>query len=215
MIRLISRTVPVDGHADAERLTAYIARVSSSNQENPDYEKLLRYCIKHAHWSVFEHCHLTFEIDGESRATTRQVLRHRSFTFQEFSQRYAPALLEPVLNPPRAQDTKNRQASHDTLDDETKKWYREAQEYIWHFAAQYYQGALARGIAKECARDLLPEGLTPTRMYVTGNLRSWLHYCDLRTGNGTQLEHVRIASAIREILKDEIPAIAKAMWPHE
>jgi len=192
----------------AEELIAYCARVSSSNQFNPDIAKLLKYCINHGHWSVFETPYITVEINT-SRAISSQILRHRSFTFQEFSQRYA-AVADFETYPARRQDSKNRQNSIDDMKLEDKTWFLDAQDSSQVFSAALYHDALDRGIAKEQARFLLPMS-SKTKLYMTGNVRSWIHYLDLRCHIDTQKEHRDIALAIREILKKELPIISKAV----
>lgn len=193
---------------DAEKLIAYCARVSSPNQENPEYAKLLAYCIKHKHWSVFEQASMTVEIET-SRMISAQILRHRSFQFQEFSQRYAEALTY-VPCEARRQDWKNRQNSIDDLSDEVKEAWLEVQERMFEAALQAYQGALSVGIAKECARAVLPMQ-TATRLYMTGSIRSWIHYLELRTGPDTQLEHREIANEVKDIFVRELPVVAEAL----
>jgi len=192
----------------AEELIAYCARVSSSNQFNPDIAKLLKYCINHGHWSVFETPYITVEINT-SRAISSQILRHRSFTFQEFSQRYA-AVADFETYPARRQDSKNRQNSIDDMKLEDKTWFLDAQDSSQVFSAALYHDALDRGIAKEQARFLLPMS-SKTKLYMTGNVRSWIHYLDLRCHIDTQKEHRDKALAIREILKTELPIISKAI----
>lgn len=184
---------------------AYCARVSSPNQTNPEFTKLFSYCYRNGHWSVFEHAHMTVEI-VTSRAISAQLLRHRSFTFQEFSTRYAPASGQFHIAEARAQDSKNRQASHDTLDKYTKDWFASAQESLFQEASELYTKALAMGVAKECARNLLPLA-TETRLYMTGNVRSWIHYVETRCDEATQKEHRDIANAIRDILVSTYPTI--------
>lgn len=189
---------------------AYCARVSSSNQENPDYAGLLRYCIKNKHWSVFELADMVLEI-STSRGISPQILRHRSFTFQEFSQRYA-SLDDSgvVIYAARRQDTKNRQNSIDDLSEEVKKEWEERQQINWQCAFEHYTWALDQGIAKECARFVLPLGCQ-TRLYMHGNVRNWIHYIDLRSANGTQAEHMEIAQQAKEIFKEQFPTIAEAL----
>ena len=195
---------------DAEEVIAYCARVSSpksDEEKKENAEGLLRYCIRNSHWSIFEMASMCVEINT-SRSIARQILRHRSFSFQEFSQRYAVMDMDPIYSTPRRQDTKNRQNSIDDLDDETLQWFIDAQTDLMDLALQYYDIAISdHDIAKECARALLPEGLTPSRMYMTGTIRSWLHYLDLRTGHGTQLEHVEVANAIKHIFTGQLPTI--------
>lgn len=192
---------------DAEKTVMYCARVSSPNQEN-DNPKLLSYCIKHGHWSVFEQATMTVEIQT-SRAISAQILRHRSFSFQEFSQRYA-AVNSFEKYEARRQDTKNRQNSIDDMSKADKEWFEYAQEEVQKSAMWHYEEALKRGIAKEQARFLLPMSAS-TKLYMTGNIRSWIHYLELRCGNGTQLEHKVIADAIKDIFIRELPVISAAL----
>lgn len=211
-VKLISITRPVaDDIKDltSEELTAYVARVSNpSNQMNSETApKLLGYCIRNAHWSVFEHVNFTVEIKT-SRAIAAQILRHRSAVFQEFSQRYAEAM-DNEFYPARRQDAKNRQNSLDDMSDEDKDWFMLQQETNWHNAMVSYREGLKRGIAKEQMRFLLPLS-TQTTLYMTNNVRNWIHYIDLRTTAGTQLEHREIAEEIKKIFKKEFPAIAEA-----
>ena len=194
---------------EAEKLIGYTARVSSSNQDNPEVAGLLAYCIKNAHWSVFEMASACIEINT-SRAIAQQILRHRSFHFQEFSQRYAEVSEDGVeYYTARRQDTKNRQNSTDDLAESTKRWWNGVQEDTWFASMQLYKQALDKGIAKECARMILPVQ-TSTKMYMTGTIRDWIHYINLRTSNGTQLEHKEIAEKIKAILIKELPIISKA-----
>jgi thymidylate synthase (FAD) len=206
-VKLISVT------PDAEQTMAYVARVSNpSNQDNENYAGLLRYCIKHNHWSVFEQSHMTLEIET-NRGIAAQILRHRSFTFQEFSQRYADAnLLGNDIPIPdlRRQDEKNRQNSTDDLDGYLKLTLQSAISEHFGAANALYKRLLHHGVAKECARFVLPLA-TPTRIYMTGSCRSWLHYIDLRSAHGTQKEHMDIAEQCREIFKDQFPTVAEAM----
>ena len=196
--------------AGPEALMAYVARVSSPKQANPKFAGLLKYCIDHQHWSIFEMIDATFEIQT-SRAIAQQILRHRSFTFQEFSQRYAAVPKDGFLvYEARRQDQKNRQNSVDDMNAEDKAWFESAQKYIWEQAATKYQQALDLGIAKEQARFLLPLN-TKTKLYMKGSLRSWLHYCELRGSNGTQKEHMDIALAIKDILSKKFPIVSEAM----
>lgn len=194
---------------DAEKTMIYIARVSSDNQDNPDYAGLLKYCLDHHHWSVFEHAHATVEIET-SRAIAAQILRHRSFCFQEFSQRYAdPDDFE--LYDARRQAEKNRQSSVDDLPENVAFWWHSEQIVTWEICKNTYEEAVNKfGIARECARMILPLSTT-TRLYMTGNIRSWIHYIQLRTAKDTQLEHREIALAIRDLLKPELPVISEAM----
>lgn len=200
-VKLISIT------PDSEKTIMYCARVSNPKNQDSENSKLLDYCIKHGHWSVFEMAHMTVEI-VTSRAIAAQILRHKSFSFQEFSQRYAEAQKFEIYNA-RSQDPKNRQNSIDDMSEQDKDWFIEAQEVIISHAQAYYNEALKRGIAKEQARFLLPLS-TETKLYMTGSVRSWLHYLDVRTGNGTQLEHAEIAKEIQKIFIEQLPIIAKA-----
>ena len=198
---------------EAEQTIGYIARVSNpSNQDNPKVEGLLKYCIKHGHWSVFEQASLTVEINT-TRAIAAQILRHRSFTFQEFSQRYADSsMLGDTIPLPhlRSQDTKNRQNSIDDLDPFKNQTYQILMQDHFKKSMDLYKRMLEDGIAKECARNVLPM-CTPTRMYMSGNIRNWIHYIELRTGNGTQKEHKDIADAIKKIFVCEFPVISRAL----
>jgi thymidylate synthase (FAD) len=201
-VKLISIT------PDSENLIAYCARVSSNQQDNPSISKLLRYCIKHKHWSVFETAYLTVEINT-SRAISAQILRHRSFTFQEFSQRYA-AVPDFITYDARRQDKKNRQASIDDMSIEDRHWFSVAQDRVQTLTASLYLDALDKGIAKEQARFLLPMS-SRTKIYMTGNIRSWIHYLELRTGIETQKEHRDIARQVKKIFKEELPIISGAL----
>jgi len=211
-VRLISVTSPlikVEGQPlSPEGLIAYCARVSSPHQETPDYEKLLAYCIAHKHWSVFEMVDMTVEI-VTSRAISPQILRHRSFQFQEFSQRYAKAQ-EIERYQPRRQDSKNRQHSLNDLDEATKEWFDKAQERVAQMTLETYNEALEKGIAKECARVLLPMA-TQTKLYMKGSVRSWIHYLEVRTDKSTQQEHQEIALAIKKIFMEQFPVTATAL----
>ena len=191
----------------------YVARVSNpQNQENPNVAGLLKYCIKHQHWSVFEQAHMTLEIET-NRGIAAQILRHRSFTYQEFSQRYADVnWLDSGIPVPdlRSQDNKNRQNSIDDIPQETKE---DLQIYIKnHFlsAMELYNELLRQGVAKECARFVLPLA-TPTRIYMTGSVRSWIHYINLRSAHGTQKEHMDIANQCREVFVQQFPICAEAL----
>ena len=195
-----------------EENMAYIARVSNpANQENPNYAKRLGYCIKHNHWSVFEQSFMTLEIET-NRGIAAQILRHRSFTYQEFSQRYADSSLFGDIPIPdlRRQDTKNRQNSIDDIDPLVKASFESKIEE--HFAAgmNLYKQMLDEGIAKECARFVLPLA-TPTKIYMSGSCRSWIHYINLRSANGTQKEHMDIALECKEIFKEVFPSVAEAL----
>lgn len=198
---------------NAEQVIGYCARVSNpANQDNPNVEKLLKYCIKNSHWSVFEMASACIEIEAP-RDISRQILRHRSFHFQEFSQRYADvANLPPAkLRECREQDLDNRQNSVLTFDAELAKWWNEAQQSVTTMTDYLYKTALDKGIAKEQARALLPEGLTSSRLYMQGTVRDWIHYCQVRQGNGTQQEHINVANQVAEILKQELPTIWSAL----
>ena len=198
---------------DAEKLIGYIARVSNpKNQDNPEVAGLLKYCIKHGHWSIFEQASMTVEIET-TRGIAAEILRHRSFTFQEFSQRYADTNLladEIPMFDLRHQDTKNRQNSTDDVPYNKKKdlEYKIAEHFVE--AMDLYNELLGNGIAKECARFVLPLA-TPTRLYMTGTVRSWIHYIQLRGGHGTQKEHMDIAHAIEDIFIKEFPITSEAL----
>ncbi len=197
---------------DAEKTMAYIARVSNpSNQDNEKFAGLLKYCIKHNHWSVFEQSSLTLEIET-TRAIAAQILRHRSFTFQEFSQRYAVSteLGDIPLPQLRRQDTKNRQNSTDDLDEFVTQKLQMQMQTLFDSASALYNQMLEEGVAKECARMVLPLA-TPTRIYMTGSCRSWIHYINLRSAHGTQKEHMEIAEACREVFNTEYPTVAEAL----
>ena len=194
----------------AEELIARLARVSNpKNENNPEYVKLLSYLIKHKHWSPFEMASMCVEITT-TRAIAPQILRHRSFSFQEFSQRYAEAIDADVPQL-RRQDKKNRQNSIDDIPIEVKIDYQDRINGVFDECFNLYQDMLADGIAKECARSVLPLN-TETRMYMSGTIRSWLHYVDLRGDDSTQLEHRQIARHTGQILADNLPNVARAMW---
>ena len=198
---------------DAEALVGKIARVSNpNNEDNPEVEKLIRYLIKHKHWSPFEMASMCVEIHT-TRAISAQILRHRSFSFQEFSQRYAipTDTFATVLPELRRQDLKNRQNSIDDMESETQEYYQERIDKHFRESVNLYESLLHSGVAKECARSVLPLN-TVTRLYMSGTLRSWLHYVDLRADNGTQKEHMQIARSTGDILNDTVPTIARAMW---
>jgi len=211
-VKLISVT------PDAEKLMSYCARVSNpNNQDSDNYAKLLAYCIKNKHWSIFEMANMSLEVNT-TRGIAAQILRHRSFNFQEFSQRYADTTLlaeDIPLFELRRQDTKNRQNSIDNISDEIKvKWNSKIRE---HFAKSkaIYDGMIADGIAKECARFVLPLA-TPTRLYMSGTVRSWIHYIELRSGHGTQKEHMNIANQCKSIFAEQFPTTSEALgWNHE
>lgn len=195
---------------NAEQLIGKIARVSNpANEDNPNVEKLIRYLIKHKHWSPFEMASMCVEIKT-TRAIAPQILRHRSFSFQEFSQRYAVAT---EINVPdlRRQDMKNRQNSIDDLPEEKVEFLQQQIDNHYRSAMDIYNSMLDSGVAKECARSVLPLS-TATRLYMSGTIRSWLHYVDLRADNGTQLEHMQIARSVGDILADQVPTVARAMW---
>jgi len=205
-IKLISVT------PDAEKQMAYCARVSNpNNQDNDNYAGLLRYCIKHHHWSIFEQAYMTLEIET-TRAIAAQILRHRSFTFQEFSQRYAQSneLGKIQLPDLRRQDTKNRQNSIDDVDPFVKQKLEAQMITLFSSAQSLYNQMIQEGIAKECARMVLPL-CTPTRIYMSGSVRSWIHYIELRSANGTQKEHMDIANECKSIFLKTFPTIAEAM----
>ena len=197
---------------DAEKQMGYIARVSNpQNQSNPAVAGLLGYCIKHGHWSVFEQAHMTVEIET-TRAIAAQILRHRSFTFQEFSQRYANTNLLGTIPAPdlRRQDDKNRQNSIDDIPEEQTKRLQDQIERYFAEGLDLYNELIREGVAKECARMVLPLA-TPTRIYMTGSVRSWIHYIDLRSAHGTQKEHMDIVQEIRGIFKQQFPVCTNAL----
>ena len=197
---------------EAEKTMAYIARVSNpKNQDNQDFSKLLSYCIKNEHWSVFEQSFMTLQIET-NRGIAAQILRHRSFTFQEFSQRYADSsqLGEIPIPELRRQDIKNRQNSISDLPEEIKNKYNKKIKEHFKKASDLYEEMLEEGIAKECSRFILPLA-TPTRIYMTGSCRSWIHYIKLRSANGTQEEHKQIALNCRTIFKENFPIVSKAL----
>ena len=206
-IKLISVT------PDAEKHMAYCARVSNpANQENDKFSGLLKYCINHQHWSIFEQATMTLEINT-TRGIAAQILRHRSFTYQEFSQRYADSsILGKTIPLPelRRQDTKNRQNSIDDLDKAVIESLNRQMETLFDFSMALYNQMLERGVAKECARFVLPLA-TPTRLYMTGSVRSWIHYIDLRSGHGTQKEHMDIANDAKKVFCEQFPAVAEAL----
>ena len=205
-VKLISIT------PDAEQTMAYIARVSNpSNQDNEKYAGLLKYCIKHNHWSVFEQSTMTLEIET-NRAIAAQILRHRSFTYQEFSQRYAASTTLGDIDLPelRRQDEKNRQNSTDDLDPELVDKLNKQMITLFSSSKALYESMLKQGVAKECARMVLPL-CTPTRIYMTGSCRSWIHYINLRSAHGTQKEHMDIANACRKVFTEQFPAVSEAL----
>jgi thymidylate synthase (FAD) len=206
-VKLISIT------PDAEKTMAYVARVSNpGNQENEKYSGLLKYCIKHNHWSVFEQSHMTLEIET-TRGIAAQILRHRSFTFQEFSQRYADSsLISDYIPVPdlRRQDDKNRQNSIDDIPGYEKLTLQSKIGEHFAHSMRLYKELLDHGVAKECARFVLPLA-TPTRIYMTGSCRSWIHYIDLRSAHGTQKEHMDIAIECKKVFTEQFPSVAEAL----
>jgi thymidylate synthase (FAD) len=198
---------------DAEKTMAYIARVSNpQNQDNEKFAGLLRYCIKHGHWSVFEQSHMTVEIET-TRGLAAQILRHRSFTYQEFSQRYADVshIREDIPLPElRSQDEKNRQNSIDDVDPAIVEKYNKKMRAQFDASIDLYKSMLHDGIAKECARFVLPLA-TPTRLYMTGSCRSWIHYINLRSAHGTQKEHMDLVEEIRKVFVHRFPTVSEAL----
>ena len=197
---------------DAEQHMAYVARVSNpKNQDNDKFAGLLKYCIKHGHWSVFEQAYMTIEINT-TRGIAAQILRHRSFTYQEFSQRYADSNLLGDIELPelRRQDDKNRQNSIDDLDPEMVDKFNRQMNTLFSSAFGLYNQMLQAGVAKECARFVLPLA-TPTKIYMTGSCRSWIHYINLRSAHGTQKEHMDIANACKDIFAENFPAVSEAL----
>lgn len=214
-VKVIGVTTPVIGLIpDSEGIISYAARVSNpSNQDNFETaSKLLKYCLNHKHYSVFETASIVVEIESP-RDIARQILRHRSFSFQEFSQRYAEAQ-SFVFRDARLQDNKNRQNSVVTDDQDLSEKWNEKQQEVVNLVKKNYDWALKNGIAKECARVILPEGNTMSRMYMNGTVRSWLHYCDLRDGNGTQLEHVDVARKCKKEILKHFPFLEE-VWNKE
>ena len=203
----------VSATPDAEKHMAYCARVSNPNNQNSDsFSGLLKYCIKHQHWSIFEQSFLTVEINT-TRGIAAQILRHRSFTYQEFSQRYADSsLLGKTIPLPelRRQDDKNRQNSIDDIPDYLRLTLSEDIRVHFEHSMRIYNRLLEQGVAKECARFVLPLA-TPTRLYMTGSVRSWIHYIDLRSAHGTQKEHMEIAELVRGIFTEQFPAVSEAL----
>ena len=200
---------------DAAELISYMARVSNpSNQSNTETSaKLIKYLIQHNHWSPFEMVNMCVEINT-TRAVAAQLLRHRSFSFQEFSQRYADVssgLGSPVMPALRTQDLTNRQNSKDDLQADKREFYHRRISQLFAESEDLYRELVSNGVAKECARDVLPMA-SPSRLYMNGTIRSWLHYCDLRTSNGTQREHSLIANGVRDLLYTYLPIVSTAMW---
>lgn len=206
-VRLISVT------PEAEKMMGYVARVSNpNNQENPKVSGLLKYCVNHQHWSVFEQAFMTLEIET-TRGLAAQILRHRSFTFQEFSQRYADSsMLADTIPLPdlRRQDTKNRQNSIDNVDPFIRQEFQIKMQRHFEDAMKLYQEMLEYGIAKECARFVLPLAV-PTKIYMTGSCRSWIHYIQLRSANGTQKEHMDIANECKQVFIEQFPTVSEAL----
>ena len=198
---------------DAEKTMGYVARVSNpQNQDNPKVAGLLSYCIKHGHWSVFEQAHMTVEIET-TRGLAAQILRHRSFTFQEFSQRYADVshIREDIPLPElRSQDLKNRQNSIDDVDPKVVETYNKKMRAHFDASIDLYKSMLHAGIAKECARFVLPLA-TPTRLYMTGSVRSWIHYIELRSAHGTQKEHMDLVENVRKVFIQQFPTVSQAL----
>ena len=206
-IKLVSVT------PDAEKTIAYVARVSNpQNQENEKFAGLLRYCIKHGHWSVFEQAFMTLEINT-TRGLAAQILRHRSFTYQEFSQRYQDVshIREDIPLPQlRSQDEKNRQNSIDDVDPAVVEKFNNKMRKHFDASIDLYKEMLHDGIAKECARFVLPLA-TPTRLYMTGSVRSWIHYIELRSAHGTQKEHMDLVENVRKVFKEQFPTVSEAL----
>lgn len=212
-VKLVGLTRPaIDSCQTAGELVAFCARVSNpGNQHNNETApRLLRYLVRNRHWSPFEMAHMVVEITT-TRDIARQILRHRSFSFQEFSQRYAAVQEPPVLRDARLQDQANRQNSLPETDPERAAWWNQAQEQLAGQAQQIYRAALDRGLAKEVARAVLPEGLTPSTLLMSGSIRSFIHYVAVRAEKSTQLEHRKIAEEIRDILLAELPELAEVL----
>jgi len=196
---------------DAESLIAYMARVSNpNNQDNPESERLIKYLIKHRHWSPFEMVNMCVQIET-TRSVAAQILRHRSFSFQEFSQRYAQVVLPTNIPHLRRQDLKNKQNSTDDLPQATVDEFNVKIDSLFELSQHLYQEMLTAGVAKECARDVLPLA-SPTKLYMNGTLRSWLHYTDLRCANGTQLEHKQIALEVKLLIQQQFPTVYSTMF---
>jgi len=213
MVSRMSNVSLISITPDAEKTIAYCARVSNpKNQDRNNYAKLLRYCIQHGHWSVFEMANMVLEINT-TRGIAAQILRHRSFSFQEFSQRYADAsFLGETIDTPelRTQDQKNRQNSIDDLDQEVKHKYNVQIRQLFSKSKALYDDMIDNGVAKECARFVLPLA-TPTRMYMNGTIRSWTHYINLRDGHGTQKEHMDVANQCKDIFIKQLPVVSEAL----
>jgi len=200
---------------DGDNLVAYMARVSNPDNQNntATAPRLINYLIKHKHWSPFEMVSMCIKINT-TRSIAAQILRHRSFSFQEFSQRYAPVTQLPMVQDLRRQDTNNRQNSIDDIDDYIKQDCEMRLQDHYQRSIELYNHMLKQGVAKECARDVLPLS-TPTTLYMHGNLRSWLTYCDLRCANGTQLEHKQISDEVKQLIAVYFPKSYAGMWSHE
>lgn len=212
-VELVAMTKPmIEGVETAEQFIAYCARVSNpSNQLNNDTaEKLLTYCVKNKHWSIFETVNIVMQIET-TRDIGRQILRHRSFSFQEYSQRYAAVAEMSEPREARLQDQKNRQNSIETDNEKLTEVWEAYQRNVIRYAQSTYDWAIKNGIAKEQARVILPEGLTMSRMYMSGSLRSWIHYCELRMANGTQKEHRLIAEQCWNIITDQFPSLKNVL----
>jgi len=213
-VKLVAMTKPmIEGVDTPEQFIAYCARVSNpSNQlNNETAEKLLTYCVKNKHWSIFETVNIVLEI-STTRDIARQILRHRSFSFQEFSQRYAEIDSSVwTAREARLQDQKNRQNSVEVEDDDLQSKWTSSQREVWLTAIDEYNWAIKNGIAKEVARSVLPEGLTMSRMYMSGSLRSWIHYCELRMANGTQKEHRLIAEQCWNVIVEQFPSLKNVL----
>ena len=212
-VRLIAISKPVIKECpNAGDLLAYCARVSNPENQacTETAPRLLAYLVRNKHWSPFEMASMTLEITT-TRDIARQILRHRSFSFQEFSQRYAAVAAPSVLREARLQDPKNRQASNETNDEAIQRWWADAQSALSHQARAAYEQALERGIAKEVARAVLPEGMTESVLYMAGTIRSWIHYCQMRTEIGTQKEHREVAQACKDILLGQFPALTEVL----
>jgi len=208
----MSKVKLIHSTPDGDNLVAYMARVSNpSNQDNTETSaRLIKYLVKHKHWSPFEMVNMCVEIKT-TRSIAAQILRHRSFSFQEFSQRYAQVHERPVIPNLRRQDTKNRQNSVDDLDPYTVQDFQLKADQLYDMSLHLYHEMLCAGVAKECAREILPLS-TPTTLYMNGTLRSWIHYCELRCANGTQLEHKTIADQCKELISQEFPMSAAGVW---
>lgn len=210
-VRLIAITTPVIEECDSPgELLAYCARISNpGNQANSETApRLLSYLVRNAHWSPFEMVSMTLEI-RTTRDIARQILRHRSFSFQEFSQRYAVVGSDPIYRLARMQNASNRQASDETDDTDIQDWWSHRQLEVAKLSDEVYTQAISRGIAKEVARSVLPEGMTESVLYMAGTIRSWIHYCQLRTDPGTQKEHREVAKACQKILLDRFPELGE------